>query len=166
MALTQTAWTDQAEGDLTVVSCSVTATTAENDAYTKWLDLKKFGLDPHKPMQLVYYASATPDGQALPLDMWVAWDGGTEISGDGANVVCAKGAKFKQIFDDVVLAIDDTPLAYTWILDPDLAVADVVTVAAIATGPKVKTPIMPYIAFNANGGSTLAAATHYFKIIQ
>ena len=166
MALTQVAWTKATEGNQLVVSCSVTATTAENDAYTKWLDTKKMGLDPYKPFTLIYYASATPDGQALPLDMWIAWDGGTEISGDGANVVCAVGAKFKQIFDDVVLAVDDTPLAYAFVLDPNLPVADVVTVAAIATGPKVKIPSMPYYAFNANGGSTLAAVTHYFKIIQ
>jgi len=166
MALTQTSWTKSTEGNQTVISCAVTATTGENDAYTKWLDCKRMGLDPFKPFQLVYYASATPDGQALPLDIWVAWDGGTEISGDGASVVCANGAMFKQIFDDVVLAVDDTPLAYVWNLDPNLAVADVVTVAAVATGPKVKIPSMPYYAFNADGGSTLAAVTHYFKIVQ
>lgn len=166
MALTQSVWSSETVGDQVVVSCSVTATTAENDAYTKWLDLKAFGLDATKALTLIYYASATPDGQALPLDMWIGWKKGTEISGDGATVACAVGAKYKQIFDDVVLAVDDTPLAYAWQLDPNLAVADVVTVAAIATGPKVKIPQMPLIAFNANGGSTLAAATHYFKIIQ
>lgn len=166
MALTQTSWSAKSVGGQTVVSCSVTATTAENDAYTKWLDLKSFNLDPYKPMTLIYQASATPDGAALPLDMWVAWSGGVEISGDGATVACANGAKFKQIFDDVVLAVATTPLAYALVLDPDLAVADVVTAAAIATGAKVKVPSMPLIAFNANGGSTLAAAVHYFKIIQ
>lgn len=166
MALTQSVWTSKSVGQHVVASCSVTATTAENDAYTKWLDLKAMGIDSKKPYTLIYYASATPDGSALPLDLWISWDGQTEISGDGANVVCAVGAKFKQIFDDVVLAIDDTPLAYAFLLDPELAVADVVTVAAIATGPKVKIPAVPYIAFNANGASTLAAVTHYFKIIQ
>ena|SRR3990167_11061417 len=166
MALTQTSWTKASLGNQSIVSCSVTATTAESDAYTKWLDMKAMGLDPYRPLTLIYYASATPDAQALPLDIWIAWAGGTEISGDSTTVACANGAMFKQIFDDVVLAIDDTPLAYAFNLDPDLAVADVVTVAAIATGPKVKIPSMPYIAFNADGGSTLAAAVHYFKIIQ
>lgn len=166
MALTQTAWAAKSVGKHVVVSCSVTATTAENDAYTKWLDMKKMGIDPNKSYSLVYYASATPDGQALPLDLWISWDGQTEISGDGATVACAVGAKFKQVFDDVVLAIDDTPLAYVINFDPNQAVADVVTVAAIATGPKVKVPSVPYIAFNANGGSTLAAVIHYFKVIQ
>lgn len=166
MALTQVSWSSASKGDHNVISCNVTATTAENDAYTKWLDAKKFGLDTSKSYTLFYYASATPDAQALPLDIWLSWDGGTEISGDGTTVACAVGAKFKQIFDDVVLAIDDTPLVYAFEIDPDLAVADVVTVAAIATGAKVKVPSAPFIAFNANGGSTLAAATHYFKIIQ
>jgi hypothetical protein len=139
MALTQTSWTKNVSGKQTIISCSVTATTAENDAYTKWLDAKLMGLDTTRQFSLIYY---------------------------GANVVCANGAKFKQIFDDVVLAVDDTPLAYVFNIDPDLAVADVVTVGAIATGPKVKVPPMPCIAFNANGGSTLAAVTHYFKILQ
>lgn len=166
MALTQSAWAGASKGNHNVVSCSVAATTAENDAYTKWLDAKEFGLDTSKPFTLFYYASATPDAQALPLDIWLSWDGGTEISGDGASVVCAVGAKFKQIFDDVVLAIDDTPLVYAFEINPGLAVADVVTVAAIATGPKVNVPSAPFIAFNLNGGSTLAAHTSYFKIIQ
>lgn len=166
MALTQSAWTNSTEGNHNVIVCTVASTTAESDAYTKWLDAKKFGLDTSKPYTLIYYAGDTPDGQALPLDIWVAWDSGTEISGDDSTVACAKGAMFKQIFDDVVLAIDDTPLAYAFNIDPDLAVADVVTVAAVATGPKVKVPSMPYIAFNLDGGSTLAATTHYFKVIQ
>lgn len=166
MALTQSAWSSATAGNHIVLSCSVTATTAENDAYTKWLDAKALGLDTRKAYTLYYYASATPDGSALPLDIWLGWSKAAEISGDGANVVCANGAKFKQIFDDVVLAIDDTPLVYVFTIDPDLAVADVVTVAAIATGPKVKVPSAPYIAFNLNGASTLAAATHYFKIVQ
>jgi hypothetical protein len=159
MALTQTAWTEKSVNGRYVAECSVTATTAENDAYTK---LTPKGLNVNKPWTLVYYASGTPDGQALPLDLWINWDGITQISGDGSTVANTAGAKFKQIFDDVVLAIDDTPLAYTFLMDPFLNVADVVTVAAIATGPKVKTPIAPHYAFNCNGGSTLAAVTHYF----
>lgn len=166
MALTQTSWSSASKGEHNIISCSVTATTAENDAYTKWLDTQKLGLDTRKAYTLFYYASATPDGQALPLDIWVSWDGGTEISGNDTTVVCAVGAKFKQIFDDVVLAIDDTPLVYAFKIDPALAVADVVTVAAIATGPKVNIPSAPFIAFNLNGGSTLAAAVSYFKIVQ
>jgi len=82
----------------------------------------------------------------------------------GASVVATRGAKFKQLFDDCVLAV--TPLIYTFLIDPTLIVADVVTVAAIATGPKIKVPPAPYFAFNLNGGSTLAAATATWYIVQ
>ena len=51
-------------------------------------------------------------------------------------------------------------------MDPELAVADVVTVSAIGTGLKVKIPNAPYYAFNLNGASTLAAVTGTWKIIQ
>jgi len=161
MALTQSAWSVKTVQQRMIATCTVVATTAENDAYT----LKTpTGLNPTKPFTLLYKAAATPDGQALPLDLWIGYGDDFVMSGDGANVVATNGAKFKQIFDDVVLAV--TPLIYTFLLDPDLPVADVVTVAAIATGPKVKIPVAPYYAFNLNGGSTLAATTHTFTIIQ
>ncbi len=165
MALTQSAWTIAGSGgtkQVLVASCTVVSTTAENDAYT--LKTPK-ELDTTRPFTMLYKASATPDGQALPMDVWVGYNDDFVLSGDGANVVAASGAKLKQIFDDVVLAV--TPLIYTFVFDPDLKVADVVTVAAIASGPVVKFPKgIPYLAFNCNGGSTLAAATHTFVIVQ
>jgi hypothetical protein len=163
MALTQSAWTEKSVNGRYIAACTVIATVAENDAYTK---LTPKGLNVNKPWTLIYYAGDTPDAQALPLDIWINWDGITQLSGDGGTVACASGAMFKQIFDDVVLAIDDTPLAYAFLMDPFLNVADVVTAAAAATGPKVKIPIAPHYAFNCDGGSTLAATTHYFTIIQ
>lgn len=166
MALTQSAWTVSSLGEgekkTLVASCTVTATTAENDAYTLKTPTQ---LDPRKPWILGLVTSATPDGQALPVDLWVGYSDSFALSGDGANVVATgTGAKYKQIMDDVVLAV--TPLMYVWQMDPDLAVADVVTVAAIATGLKIKVPVAPYYAFNLNGGSTLAAATATWVIIQ
>jgi len=164
MALTQTAWAEKSANSKYVATCTVTATTAENDAYT----LKTpSGLDTSKPFVVSLTCSATPDGQALPIDIWCLWDDDAELTGDGANVTTTpsnKGGKFKQIFDDCVLAV--TPLVYSFVIDPDLPVADVVTVAAIATGPKVRVPRAPYYAFNLNGGSTLAAQSHYWTISQ
>ena len=162
MALTQSAWTETFVNGLYKATCTVAATTAENDAYT----LKTpANLDPNYAWTLFYSASATPDGQALPLDLWVGYVDTFALSGDGANVVAtATGSNYKSIMDDVVLAV--TPITYSWQMDPDLAVADVVTVAAIATGLKVKVPVAPYYAFNLDGGSTLAAATHTFTITQ
>lgn len=167
MALTQSAWTHKTvkkKGNSTMqntFTCTVAATTAENDAYT--LKTPK-ELDSSKPWTLFLKFAATPDGAALPLDLWVGYDDDFILSGDGATVAATSGAKFKQVFDDVVLAVDT--LIYTFLFDPDLAVADVVTVAAIATGPKVKIPVAPYYAFNANGASTLAATTATYVIVQ
>jgi len=164
MALTKSAWTRASVGNQTVVSCNVIATTAENDAYTLALDMKKWGLDPQKPFTLFYYTSATPDAQALPLDVFIGYADDFAVTGDSTTIGATSGSKFKQIFDDVVLAV--TPLIYSFAINPSLPVADVVTVAAIGSGAKVTVPPAPYYAFNANGGSTLAAATHYFKVVQ
>lgn len=162
MALTQSNWTEDYVGDLYVARCTVICTTAENDAYTKKTPAN---LDPTKPFTLFYYASATPDGVALPLDLWIGFNDSFALTGDGASVGAgANGANWKSIMDDVVLAV--TPVVYAWILDPNLAVADVVTVGAIATGLKVKVPVVPYFAFNLDGGSTLNAVTNTFVITQ
>jgi hypothetical protein len=162
MALTQSDWVEEIVNDTYTAVCTVVSTTAENDAYTKKIPA---GLDPSKPWTMFYVAAATPDGQALPLDIWGGYDPLFDLSGDGANVVATgTGAKLKQVYDDVVLAV--TPLAYAFAFDPLQQVADVVTVAAIATGNKVKVPVCPYYAFNLNGGSTLAATTHTFVVVQ
>jgi hypothetical protein len=86
------------------------------------------------------------------------------LSGDAGTVAAADGSNYKVIYDDVVLAV--SPLEYSFAFDPLQQVADVVTVAAIATGNKVKIPVAPYYAFNLDGGSTLAAVTHTFRIVQ
>ena len=57
-------------------------------------------------------------------------------------------------------------MKYSWIFDPELPVANVVTVAAIANGLKVRTPIAPYYAFNLDGGGTLNATTITWTIFQ
>lgn len=166
MALTQSAWTvstlGEGEKKTLVATCTVLPTTSENDAYTlKTPD----ALNPKKPWILGLVCAATPDGSALPVDLWVGYSSNFALSGDGASVAATgTGAKYKQIMDDVVLAV--SPLMYVWQMDPNLAVADVVTVAAIATGLKVKVPVAPYYAFNLNGASTLAATTATWVIIQ
>ena len=164
MALTQGAWTESFVNGLYVAKCTVVSTTAENDAYT--LKTPADGLDPSKQWTLHYTSSATPDGQALPLDLWVGFSDKFVLSGDGGTVAATAdtGSNYKQIYDDVVLAV--TPIVYSFIMDPYQQVADVVTVAAIATGNKIKVPIAPYYAFNVDGGSTLAAVSHYFIITQ
>lgn len=161
MALTKSAWTDSIVGSLLISTCTVVCTTAENDAYTLKTSVE---LDPTREWMLVYCSSITGDAQAVPLDLYVGWASTFAITGDGATVAATDGAKYMQMYNDVVLAVD--PLKYAFKMSPSLAVADVVAVASITTGNKVSIPVAPYYAFNLNGGSTLAAATHTFKIVQ
>ena len=161
MALTRVAWTSKTVNGILICSCSVEPTAAENDAYTLKTPTT---LNPRKPWTLIYQAASTPDGQALPLEVFIGYDSDFVITGDAGTIGATSGAKFKQAFDDVVLAVP--PLAYAILFDPELSEADVVTVSAIATGPKVKIPIAPYYAFNLNGGSTLPDVVNTFKIIQ
>lgn len=161
MALTQSAWTDSKVGTLYISTCTVVATTAENDAYT----LKtSTDLDPTKSWLLIYTSAATGDAQAVPLDLYCGYSASFAITSDGATIAATDGVKYKQIYDDVVLAVD--PLKYVFNMVPALGVADVVAVANILTGNKINVPIAPYYAFDLNGGSTLAATTHTFKIVQ
>ena len=166
MSLTQSAWSDTSANGLLVSSCTVQATTGETDAYTLKTSKK---LDPTRPFYVSLECSATPDAQALPADIWTGWSDVFALSGQGASVVSTvssveTGAKFKQFFDDVVLAV--TTLNYVFLFDPDLAVADVVAVSAIATGPKIKIPVAPYYVFNLNGDTTLNAHIATWRVIQ
>jgi hypothetical protein len=159
-ANTVSAWAVKSVNSRMIATCTVLADTANTDAYTlKTPD----ALNPTKPFSMFLVCSATPDAQALPLDLWVGYGSDFALAGTAAPTATS-GALFKQIFDDVVLAV--TPLVYAFHFDPDLKVADVVAVSAIATGPKVKVPVVPSYVFNLNGGSTLAAATATYVIVQ
>lgn len=159
--LVQGAWTESSVKDFYKATCTVTYTTQETDAYTvKTPD----GLDGSKPFVLFVSAAATPDGQALPLKLWIGNSASFALSGQGASVAATGGAYFKQLTDDCVLAVGTTTHAF--LIDPQLPVADVVTVAAIATGYKVRVPASPYYAFHLDGGSTLNATNTTFTILQ
>ena len=162
MALTIGAWSDgKTVNGMYMTTCNVAFTTAETDAYTlKTPD----GLDTSRKWTLIVAAAATADGAALPMDLWVGHDTDFVLSGQGSSVVATNGGNFKTITDDVVLAV--TTVEHVFLMDPDLAVADVVTVAAIATGYKLKIPVAPYYAFNLDGGSSLNATNIDFTIVQ
>jgi hypothetical protein len=163
MALTQSAWTAQVTGQskYQVWKCTVAQTTAENDAYT--LPTPKL-LDPTKPWNLLIVSSATPDGQAVPVDLWLGFADNFSLSGNDTTVAATNGVRFQQVLDDMVLAV--SPLTYMISFDPKLPVANVVTVAAIGSGLKVRIPVAPYYAINLNGGSTLNACTVTYYIMQ
>lgn len=160
MALTQSAWTNSTVNGRFTSTCTVTATTAESDAYT--LKTPK-ELNPMKPWTLIATTSAAPDGAALPVDIWCGKAETFAISGDDATVAATGGFLYKQILDDHDYTAAST---FAWLMDPFLPVADVVTKAAAGSGLKVKIPIAPYYAFNLDGGSTLNAHTCTWTIIQ
>ena len=162
MALTQNAWEKTSDEGYNTWSCTVVQTTGENDAYT--LKTPK-ELDGSRQWWMSMSAAATADGAALPLDLWAGFNSDFALSGNSTAVTAGtNGAEYKQICDDCVLAV--TTLKYNFLMDPNLPVADVTTVAAIATGFKVRTPIAPYYAFNLDGGGTLNATTVTWTISQ
>jgi hypothetical protein len=162
MSLTQGAWSNKTVNGFMVGTCTVVQTASETDAYT--LKVPAGYIDGTKPWTLIHSAAATPDGQALPVDIWIGYDDDFALSGQGASVVATNGAMYKQINDDCVLAV--TTVEYAYHIHPNLGVADVVTVAAIATGYKVNIPAAPYYAFNLDGGSALAATTTTWVVVQ
>lgn len=162
MALTQGEWIQQVGGDsnLQIWKANVAFTTAENDAYTKPIPLS---IDTTRQYTLLVQAAATPDGQALPIDIWLGYGNSFALSGDSSSVVATDGFKYKELLNDGVLAVA-TPYGIT--IDPELPVADVLAVASIGSGLKVRIPKGFRAAFNLNGGSTLNATNCNFWVIQ
>jgi len=151
MALTQGSWAKTSDEGFNKWECTVLQTSSENDAYT--LKTPK-ELDGSRKWSMAMSASATADGAALPLDLWVGYNSDFALSGNDTAVTAgSNGAMFKNICDDCVLAV--TTLKYHFQFDPDLPVADVTTVAAIANGFKARVPYAPYYVFNLDGGGTL-----------
>jgi hypothetical protein len=163
MALTQGEWTQQHTtlSGMKVWKCNVAFTTAEHDAYT----LKTPSLlDTSKAWMLLMSGAAAPDGTTLPVDLWGGYTDSFSLSGDNTSVAATDGFKIKQILDDCQACI--TPLVYGITFDPILPVADVVAVASIGSGLKVRIPVLPYYVINLNGGGTLNATNCDFYIIQ
>jgi len=160
MALTQSAWTTKTVNGKFVASCTVAATTAENDAYT--LKTPK-ELDTSKPFTVFVNTSAASDGAAVPLDIWIGYDDNFVMSGNDSTVAATNGVMFKQLTDDIGYSAATNN---AFLIDPGLPVADVVTIAAKATGYKARIPSVPYYIFNLNAGSTMLAHTTTYKIVQ
>jgi hypothetical protein len=152
-----------------VASCTVLAAVANWNAYTVKTPL---GLDVRKPWSLQVYYSGDISGSGTPaLYLWYGYaDDFAVANTDGmvAASTATSGAGKIKLLDNVATIISTLPLTIQ--MTPNVAmlssVADVVTVAAIATGPKVRIPVMPYYSIGVDGGGVLAAVTGYYKIIQ
>ena len=161
MALTQSAWTSKTANGFIVYTCTVAQHASETDAYTLKTPAK---FNPEKQWELYLTFSGEPDGAALPVDLWMGFSDDFALSGQGVSVVATDGAQVKQILNDCRSA-DDGITYLVWTMDPNSTVADDVTYTAGAMA-NIKVPIAPYYAFAVNGGSTLAAVTATWKIVQ
>lgn len=165
MALTQSAWTVKSVKDQTVAQCTVTATTAENDAYTL---ATPSAIDCKKPYSLTVCFSAAPDSAVVvPIAIWLGFREDFALSGDStavAPVIANSGAKFKNVIDDAITAI--TPVSATVSVDPFLPQADVIAIASIASGLKSRVPAAPCHVIHLDGASTLLAHTATYTIVQ
>ena len=162
MALTQSAWTSKTANGFIVHTCTVLPENTDTDAYTLKTPAK---FNPEKQWELYLTFSGSPDGQALPVDLWMGFSDSFALSGQDASVVATDGAKVKQILDDSVSADDDGTTYLVWTMDPYSTVADDVAYNAGAIA-NIKVPIAPYYAFAVNGETALTAVTATWKIVQ
>ena len=162
-AQTQTAWTAVTSlGNQVVTSC--TATTDANNL-CNWTPKTPEGIDCSKKYTLIIAADAAQDGAAAPVALYFAKADTLALAGTTGRPTVTGGAEYGNITDD--LGYGGAVLGMSFIIDPDLPVANVVTVAAVATGMKFRAPASKYHAYSINAASgTLLAHTLTFTIIQ
>ena len=163
-ANTLSAWTqDQSIGKSGFVSCYCTiAVDAAN--VVAWTNKTPHYLDLSKPFTLLVSFSGALDTAATPLDVYLGYNENAALSGT-ASATASNCVKFKEVLDDC--GYTDPTIAKSIIFDPALEVADVVTIAAVGSGLKVKVPTVPFLLFNLTAGTgTLLAVTATFRIIQ
>jgi len=162
---TQSAWVSKTVNNHFTSVCTVLADATKNDSYTLQTPA---GLDTNRPFTVSVTFSGTPDGEALPIDIWASWsDDGALDAEDPPTSTTA--VKVKQILDDCVLAVSG--LQYTVAIVPHsggstLNKADNVAVATLSTGLTANVVPAPYYIFNLNGGSSLAAETATWRLTQ
>ena len=161
MALTRGSWTVSTiyrNGKKFLrAECTVTATTAENDAYTKAITF----LDPTKKWTaFINTAGTSLDGTSLPVDIWASAFttddyASMDMVGDGASVELtsdgtASGSNIGYILNASIISTVHNTVAVK-VYDP---------MGTAAHGP------MPTYFINLDGGSTLAAAACKYVLIQ
>jgi len=147
-------WSESSENGVSVYTCTVTATTADYDLYTKRTPK---GLDPHKPWTLVLNSAATSvDGQAVPVDLYIGWVDSCALTLNNAPTITG-GVLYKE---DIMDTVDSICTAI--LMHPSLTVAEDVA----AYGAKMYVPVAPYYLINFDGATALEAVSVTFKILQ
>ena len=163
-AQTQTAWTTTHLRGFKVYSSTAT-TDANNEV--NWSLKTPNSLDTSKPWSLIVSASAAQDGAAAPLMIWGGYSDDFALAGTTARATATDGVQLGELTDD--LGYGAAVLGLNFAMNPgSTGLANVVTIAAVATGLRHNVPIFPYYAFElmADDAATLLAHTLTFKIIQ
>ena len=163
-AQTQTAWTTTHLRGFNVYSSTAT-TDANNEV--NWSLKTPTSLDTSKPWSLVVSASAAQDGAAAPLMLWGGYSDDFALAGTTARATATDGVQIGELTDD--LGYGAAVAGMNFAMTPGSSgLANVVTIAALATGLRHNVPIFPYYAFElmADDAATLLAHTLTFKIIQ
>lgn len=163
MALTQSEWTGKTVNGCLVLTCDITATTGEKNAYT--LKTPANTIDGNRPFSVLLQCDADPDAAENPMvSIGIGYaDNFTMGTTDGALAITS-GSTYKKLMDDCGTAVD--PVTFSWLIHPNLGIADVVTLAAIAAGLKANVPPAPYYALNLHSATKLDAHVATWTIVQ
>jgi len=163
-AQTVGAWTTTSENGFLVHSCTVT-TDATNEVL--WTNKTPDSLDTSKPWTMTVSATAAQDGAAAPLMIWGGYDSDIALAGTTARCTATSGVQIGELTDDLGYAAAVAGVCFN--MSPvSTGLANIVTIAAVATGMRFNVPQFPYYAFElmADDAATLLAHSLTFKIIQ
>lgn len=163
MALTQSAWTNKTVNGFLVLTCTVTATTDEKNGYT--LKTPANMLDGRRPFTVFLQCDADPDATENPMvKIGIGYADNFTMGPTTGALAVVSGSTYKQLLDDCGAAVD--PTTYSFLIHPDLGVADVVLLSAIASGFKANVPPAPYYALNLASATKLDAHVATWTIVQ
>jgi len=163
-AQTQTAWTSSTYNGFAIYTSTAT-TDAANEV--NWSLKTPNELDTTKPWSLIVSASASQDGAAAPLMIWGGYSDDFALAGTTTRATATDGVQLGELTDD--LGYGAAVAGMHFAMSPgSTGLANVVTIAALATGMRHNIPVFPHYAFElmADDGNTLLAHTLTFKIIQ
>ena len=163
-AQTQTAWTSTSLDGYAIHTSTATTDTA-NDS--NWSLKTPGSLDTSKPWSLIISASAAQDGAAAPIMIWGGYTDDFALAGTTARATATDGVQLGELSDDLGYAAAVAGVNFN-MTPGSSGLANIVTIAAVATGMRHNVPVYPYYAFElmADDAATLLAHTLTFKIIQ
>jgi hypothetical protein len=163
-AQTVSAWTESHVNGKYKATCTAYTDATNLSVYTKKTPDQ---LDMTRPYTLIVSADAAQDGGTPALWLYLGYDSDFAIAGTSGIPTVTSGCQYIELIDDLGYAAAVDGAVFN--INPTQEVANVVTLAAVATGYKVGVPYAPYHAFceraHADTG-TLLAHTLTFTIIQ